>query len=145
MRYLKMCLLMIAALGVQLSALAAEIPVKMYKNPNCGCCDAWAKDLAANGFKVETINTPNLVSIKKQYGVPESLEGCHTAIVGGYVVEGLVPANLVKRLLNEHPAIKGIALPGMPAGAPGMPGSRKGPLTVYELQPGPAPTVFANF
>lgn len=126
MRYLKMCLLMIAALGVQLSALAAEIPVKMYKNPNCGCCDAWAKDLAANGFKVETINTPNLVSIKKQYGVPESLEGCHTAIVGGYVVEGLVPANLVKRLLNEHPAIKGIALPACRPARRGCRGPVKG-------------------
>lgn len=144
MRFLKI-LLMSLALGLQLPALAAGIPVKLYKNPNCGCCDAWAKHMEANGFQVETINTTDLASISQKYSVPEALEGCHTAIVGGYVVEGLVPASYVQRLLKEHPAVKGVALPGMPVGAPGMPGTKAGPLNVYYLDGSVPPRVFASF
>ncbi|PMS19710.1 metal-binding protein [Trinickia dabaoshanensis] len=145
MRYPKLALLTALAIGVQLPAMAAGIPVTLYKNPSCGCCDAWAKDLAANGFTVKTVNTEDLASVAQRYGVPESLEGCHTAIVGGYVVEGLVPARYVKSLLAQHPATKGIALPGMPTGAPGMPGARSGPLKIYYLESGSAPRVFATF
>ncbi|MBS2132245.1 DUF411 domain-containing protein (plasmid) [Burkholderia thailandensis] len=145
MRYPKMILLATLALGIQVPALAEGIPVTLYKNPNCGCCDAWAKDLQANGFEVKTVNTENLASVNERYGVPENLEGCHTAIVGGYVVEGLVPAKYVKNLLKQHPATKGIALPGMPTGVPGMPGARSGPLKIYYLESGAAPRVFATF
>ncbi|TAM53917.1 MAG: DUF411 domain-containing protein [Paraburkholderia sp.] len=145
MRYPKLALLTALAIGIPMSAMAAGIPVTLYKNPNCGCCDAWASDLAANGFTVKTVNTEDLASVAQRYGVPENLEGCHTAIVGGYVVEGLVPAKYVKNLLQQRPAIKGIALPGMPTGAPGMPGERSGPLKIYYLESAPAPRVFATF
>lgn len=133
------------ALGLPLSAFAAGIPVKMYKNPDCGCCDRWAAYMEANGFTVETINTPDLAAIKAKYHVPTDLAGCHTALVGSYVVEGLVPAKYVKQMLSEHIAAQGLSLPGMPVGAPGMPGTSTGPLNVYVLDASPAPKVFATF
>jgi hypothetical protein len=144
MRYTKtlMAALMLAA---QLPAMAADIPVKLYKNPSCYCCDLWAKHLEENGFKVEIINTTDMASIKQANGVPEKLEGCHTALVEGYVVEGLVPAEFVKRMLKEHRPIKGISLPGMPVGAPGMPGTHAQTLNVYTLESTKAPTVYASF
>ncbi|TAL79732.1 MAG: DUF411 domain-containing protein [Burkholderiaceae bacterium] len=133
------------ALSFPLSALAAGIPVKMYKNPNCGCCDRWAQYLEANGFTVETINTPDLASVKEKHHIPTSLEGCHTALIEGYVVEGLVPAKYIKQMLSEHLAVQGLSLPGMPVGAPGMPGEEAGPLNVYTLGSGTTPKVFASF
>lgn len=141
------------ALGVaalQLPALAAAVPVKLYKNPYCGCCDLYAKHLEQNGFKVELINTTAMADIKQKYGIPERLEGCHTALIGDYVVEGLVPAKFVQQLLRERPAIKGIALPGMPVGAPGMDGAKSKPLDVYVLERGAAvagasPKVYGTF
>jgi hypothetical protein len=144
MRYVKI-LLTALALAAQLSAMAADIPVKLYKNPNCYCCDLYARYLEDNGFKVEVINTTDMASIKQKYGVPEKLEGCHTALVGGYVVEGLVPAQFVQKMLKEHLPIRGVSLPGMPVGAPGMPGAKPSPLTVYTLDSGSPPKVFANF
>lgn len=144
MRCLKI-LLIALTLGLQLPAMAAGTPVKLYKNPNCGCCDVYAQHLEANGFKVELINTTDMASIKQKYAVPEKLEGCHTAIIEGYVVEGLVPAEHVKRLLKERSPAKGIALPGMPVGAPGMPGDKRGPLHIYYLGSGATPKVFASF
>ncbi|MGB3424253.1 MAG: DUF411 domain-containing protein [Castellaniella sp.] len=133
------------ALGVPISVFAAGIPVKMYKNPNCGCCDRWAAHMEANGFTVETINTPDLASIKAQHHVPTNLAGCHTALIEGHVVEGLVPAKYVKQMLAEHIAGQGLSLPGMPVGAPGMPGTQAGPLTVYTLGPGAASEAYASF
>lgn len=145
MHYTKILPLMALTLGLQLPALAAGIPVKLYKNPNCGCCDVWAQHMEANGFKVETINTTDLPSIQQKYGVPERLAGCHTAIVEGYVIEGLVPAEFVKRLLKERSPVKGVALPGMPVGAPGMPGAKRTPLNVYYLGTGATPKIFGTF
>ena len=133
------------ALSFPLSALAAGIPVKMYKNPNCRCCDRWAQYLEANGFTVQKINTNDLASIKAKYHIPANLAGCHTALIEGYVVEGLVPAKYIKRMLSEHLTVQGLSLPGMPVGAPGMPGKKAGPLDVYTLGPGSTPKVFASF
>ena len=138
-------LLTALALAMQLPALAAAIPVKLYKNPSCYCCDIYAKHLEENGFKVELVNTTDMASIKHKYAIPEKLEGCHTAIVEGYLVEGLVPAQFVQRMLKEHGPIKGLALPGMPVGAPGMPGAKSKPLDVYALDGSTAPKVFASF
>lgn len=132
-------------LALSLPALAADIPVTLYRNPNCGCCDLWAKHLEADGFKVTRVDTFDMASVQGRYGVPERLAGCHTATVGGYVVEGLVPASLIKRLLSEHRPVKGIALPGMPIGAPGMPGDKRGPLDVYYLGNQTTPAVFTTF
>ena len=144
MRYVKI-LLTALVLSAQLPAIAADIAVKLYKNPNCYCCDLYAKYLEENGFKVELINTTDMASIKQKYGVPEKLEGCHTAIVEGYVVEGLVPAQFVQKMLKDHSPIRGVALPGMPVGAPGMPGSKPSPLNVYTLDSNSPPKVFGSF
>jgi hypothetical protein len=137
----------VLALSLQLPVMAADIPVKLFKNPSCFCCDLYARYLERNGFKVELINTTDMASVKQKYGVPAQLEGCHTAIVQGYIVEGLVPAQFVQRLLKERPEIKGLSLPGMPVGAPGMEGAKSHPLNVYAIEAAPAatPPVFGTF
>jgi len=101
---------------------AADQVVTMYKDPNCGCCSKWTEHMRANGFTVNEINSPDMATIKRQAGVPSSLGSCHTAKVGGYVIEGHVPAADVKRLLTEKPKVAGISAPGMPLGSPGMEG-----------------------
>jgi hypothetical protein len=105
----------------------------MYRVPFCGCCDGHAEHLRAHGYRVAVVETRNMTAIKKKFGVPQEFEGCHTVEVGGYVVEGHVPANVVDRLLRERPAIRGISLPGMPEGSPGMTGEKKEPFVIYEL------------
>ncbi len=132
-------------LSVQLSANAADIAVKLYRNPTCGCCEVYARYLRSNGFSVEIIDTTDLTSIKQKYAVPSHLEGCHTAIIGNHVFEGLIPADQIKRVLNEQLKIKGLSVPGMPVGAPGMPGDKRGPIYVYSLEPASPPKVFATF
>ncbi len=107
------------------SNAGAAIPIKVYKDPNCGCCKEWVKHLEANGFKVETMDMPDLSLLKQKYAVKPEIQACHTAVVGGYVVEGHVPADLIKKMLNEKPAIAGLAVPGMPQGSPGMEGANK--------------------
>ena len=105
----------------------------MYKQPFCGCCDGHADHLRANGYKVTVVQADNLTSIKKKYGVPQQFEGCHTTVVGGYVVEGHVPVTIVRKLLKERPPIRGISLPGMPDGSPGMTGQKTEPFIIYEF------------
>lgn len=144
MRTLKILLTTIA-LAAQLPAMASNVPVKLYKNPNCYCCDLYAKHLEENGFAVEIVNTTDMASINQKFGIPENLEGCHTATVEGYLIEGLVPAQYVKQLLKEHRPIKGLSVPGMPMGAPGMPGAKMKPLDVYLLGASAPPKVYATF
>ena len=117
------------------TAAHAEAPIKaeLYKNPQCGCCDEYAKILEQNGFEVSIKNTEDLMDVKKQAGVPETLAACHTMFVDGYVVEGLVPVDMVERLLKERPNIRGISLPGMPMGAPGMGGAKMEPFKVFTI------------
>lgn len=109
----------------------------LYKNSQCGCCESYADYLRENGFEVTVEPTHDLPLMKRQYGVPGELEGCHTTLVDGYVVEGHVPVNPLLRLLTERPDIKGISLPGMPAGSPGMSGEKTAPFTIYEIGNGP--------
>lgn len=108
--------------GVALTARQAAPSVVVYKTPTCGCCTKWVEHLEANGFRVMAQNRDDLTPIRRQHGIPPRLTSCHTALVGSYVVEGHVPAADVKRLLADKPAIKGIAVPGMPIGSPGMEG-----------------------
>jgi hypothetical protein len=108
----------------------------LYKQPSCGCCEGHADYLRAHGYKVTVVETENMSVIKKKYGVPQELEGCHTIVIGGYVVEGHVPASIIGKLLKERPAVRGISLPGMPDGSPGMSGTKKEPFVVYELSAG---------
>lgn len=100
----------------------ASLPVvTVYKTPTCGCCTAWVEHMEAAGFRLDVRDTLDLAPVKLENGVPNGLGSCHTARVGDYVVEGHVPAEDVKRLLAEKPAgVRGIAVPGMPIGSPGM-------------------------
>lgn len=144
MRYWKLLILAVAA-TFQMTALAAGVPAKLYRNPSCLCCDAYAQYLRNNGYDVELIDTTNATSVHQKYAVPERLEGCHTAIIGGYVFEGLVPAEYIKRVIDERRPIKGLSVPGMPVGAPGMPGAKQAPINVYYLDAMSSPRVFATF
>ncbi len=94
--------------------------VEVFKNPSCGCCGAWVDHLKAAGFPVKVNEVPDTAVARKQQGMPEKFGSCHTARVGGYVLEGHVPAQDVKRLLATRPQALGLAVPGMPAGSPGM-------------------------
>nr|WP_246262285.1 DUF411 domain-containing protein [Aromatoleum evansii] len=104
------------------SAFAAPEEVTVYKDPNCGCCGKWADHMRSHGFKVKEIATPRMGEIKREAGLPVALTSCHTATVGGYFIEGHVPAADVKRLLATKPQVTGVAAPGMPQGSPGMEG-----------------------
>lgn len=110
---------LLAATSVDAQKSARSI-VEVYKTPTCGCCSKWVDHLKANGFAVRTTDLDDLDAIKKKHGVPVDLGSCHTAVVGGYVIEGHVPATDVRRLLKQRPRIAGIAVPSMPAGSPGM-------------------------
>jgi hypothetical protein len=103
------------------SAAAAAPPITIYKSPTCGCCAKWVEHLKAAGFTPTVHDTDDMDAVKRKQGVPKALESCHTALAGGYIIEGHVPAADVLRLLRERPAgIRGLAAPGMPAGSPGM-------------------------
>ena len=124
------------AVLVSAPAVAAPIPAVLYKNPQCTCCEAYARYLDQNGFAVKVIPTDQLDLVTRMAGVPVSLEGCHTMKLGGYVIEGHVPAPMIKQLLAQHPPITGIGIPGMPSGVPGMPamvGMPTTQITVYEI------------
>lgn len=120
-------------------------PLTLYKNPQCSCCEQYAKYLRRNGFEVKVVAMHDLSLIKKQHGVSEELEGCHTTLVDEYVVEGHVPIRILDKLLTERPSIRGISLPGMPQGSPGMIGQKAEPFTIYEIGSGDGnPRVYAT-
>jgi len=96
--------------------------IKVFKDPSCGCCGAWVEHMRQAGFAVTVEETSDLGSVKLNLGVPDDLASCHTAILENYVIEGHVPADAVRRLLAERPKARGLAVPGMPAGSPGMEG-----------------------
>lgn len=102
------------------AATAADTLIDVYKSPTCGCCGNWSDHLRGSGFKVTVNNIPNIDAFRAKAGVPMALAACHTALVDGYVVEGHVPAADIRRLLTERPKALGLAVPGMPMGAPGM-------------------------
>lgn len=109
-------------------ALSALPPVTVYKNPSCGCCGDWVKHMQANGFRVVTHEVGDVTPIRKKYGVPDALASCHTAVVGEYAIEGHVPAQDIKRLLREKSKVRGLSVPGMVVGSPGM---EQGPPQPY--------------
>jgi hypothetical protein len=122
-RSLRTATVLTGILVASLSTAAAQpptYPVTVYKSPTCGCCSKWNDHLRANGFIVTSKDLPDVNPLKDQHGVPAQTRSCHTALVGGYVVEGHVPADVIKKLLRERPPVLGIAAPGMPAGSPGM-------------------------
>ena len=119
---------------LSLRTSASEGNLTLIKDPNCGCCEGHASYLEDNGFSVQIQEAADLNAVRKQYGVPEALAGCHTILAGAYVIEGHVPADAIKKLLAERPAIRGISLPGMPVGSPGMGGEKNEPFIIYVLQ-----------
>lgn len=112
--------------GPELACAAPGTRMVVYKSPTCGCCKNWVEHVQSNGFDTEVHDVENVATIKQQHRLPADLASCHTALVGGYVIEGHVPADVIQKLLTDKPAIAGLAVPGMPVGAPGMEmGSRK--------------------
>ncbi len=124
-------------------ARAAEITV--YKSPWCGCCEQWIGHMRSEGHAVTTRNMEDLDAIKKMAGVPEDLQSCHTAFVAGYVLEGHVPAADLARLLAERPKARGLAVPGMVGGSPGMDSAAAEPYDVMLFQPDGGARVFSRY
>jgi hypothetical protein len=114
-----------ASLTVAQQAANAADTIVVYKTPTCGCCNDWVDHVADHGFTVVTHDLDDLTLIKQQLGVPAGRISCHTAVVRGYTVEGHVPADLIQRMLAERPRFRGLTVPGMPVGSPGMEGPYK--------------------
>lgn len=106
--------------AVACSSASAETHMVVYKTSTCGCCGKWVEHLEANGFQVEVNEVADIVEQGRALGVPDELRSCHTGTIGGYAIEGHVPAADIKRLLDERPEAKGLTVPGMPTGSPGM-------------------------
>jgi hypothetical protein len=110
--------------------------VTLYKDPQCGCCEGYADYLRGHGFAVTIVPTHDLPLLDEKYGIATDLQPCHISLIGGYVVGGHVPIEVVDRLLAEKPAITGITLAGMPLGSPGMGGEKTAPFKIYEIATG---------
>ena len=124
----------------------AQSPQKIdvFKSPTCGCCEKWVTHVRASGFAPTVTNLDDMTPVKSTHHVPSALHSCHTAIVGGYVIEGHVPAADMKRLLEERPAIAGLAVPGMVSGSPGMESPNPRPYDVVAFDKQGQTRVFAT-
>jgi hypothetical protein len=107
--------------------------VALYKDPQCSCCEGYADYLRSNGFEVSIVPTHDLPLLDEKYGIATDLSPCHISLVGGYVVGGHVPIEIVNRLIADKPPITGVTLPGMPLGSPGMNGKKTEAFTIYEI------------
>lgn len=116
-------------------AIDTTMPV-MYASPTCGCCQNYAPYLQDNGYDVDVNLDEDLAEVKSRAGIPAEAEGCHTTTLDGYVIEGHVPVEAIDKLLRERPAVDAIALPGMPAGSPGMSGTKEGPFEILSITDG---------
>ncbi len=114
--------------------LNAQGSVTLFKSMSCGCCGAYADWLQRKGVEMNVVNSADMESVRNNYGIPVSMRSCHTTIYGDYFVEGHIPIEAVKKLLREKPDIKGIAMPGMPSGSPGMPGAKQELFIIYAVQ-----------
>lgn len=126
------------------SPAAPAVIVEVYKSPTCTCCHAWEAYLRDLGYEVRSIPVDDVAAVKLEHGIPEDAWSCHTALIDGYAVEGHVPAEAIEDLLEDRPAIDGIALAGMPAGSPGMPGVQEDPFEVLAIDDGVA-TAFGSY
>jgi hypothetical protein len=126
-------------------ALAARDVIEVYKSPTCGCCNKWIEHLRANSFEVLAHDVPDTSELRAKLGVPQALGSCHTARVGGYSIEGHVPAKDIQRLLRERPRAAGLAVPAMPRGSPGMESDMKDPYDVLLFQPNGRYAVYQRY
>ena len=137
-----------ASIGVlqALGAKAATYPaIKAYRNPGCGCCEKWAGQLKQAGFAITMEDDPELEKRRVAAGVPADIAGCHTALMGDYIIEGHVPVDDIKRLLAEKPIARGLAVPGMPAESPGMEnGGKPDAFTVFLFKTDGTKTTYAQ-
>ena len=124
-----------SAVKLMSAPAAARGDVTLYKNPQCSCCEEYAGYLRGNGFAVKVVPSNDLTLMGEKYGIADSDQPCHISLIGGYVVGGHIPIEVVNRLSAEKPPITGINLPGMPTGTPGMPGAKM-KLTIYEIAKG---------
>jgi len=125
--------------------LRAAIPVSVYKTPTCGCCGQWVAHMKANGFDLQVQDVPDTAPYRAKYGVPNAMASCHTAVIGGYAIEGHVPADEIKRLLKEKPKAGGLAVPGMVAGSPGMETGQVQPYSVILFTADGKSSIYANY
>ncbi len=138
---------MAALLVLGIVTAQQPVAIEVYKTPTCGCCGKWVEHLRQQGFAPKVTDLEDVETIKVKHGVPDGSRSCHTAIVQGYVVEGHVPAKEVHRLLKERPTVVGIAVPGMPAGSPGMevPNGRVDSFDVISFDKQGKTRVFASY
>jgi hypothetical protein len=131
-------LIAITLVGVMMgtNSIASDKEVALYKTPNCGCCDGYADYLRENGFNVKVNPTDKLGVMSREAGMPGNFQGCHLSFIDGYFVSGHVPISAINKLLSERPAVKGITLPSMPLGSPGMSGVKSEPFTTYSIGEG---------
>ena len=120
----------------------AEAQINVFKSRTCSCCSKWVEHLRAHGFTVNVKEVDSTAPYQRQYAVPQKLQSCHTAVVDGYVIEGHVPATDIQRLLKTRPNAKGLSVPGMPMGSPGMEGARSEPYSVLLFDANGGTTVF---
>lgn len=135
-----------AAAGIAPAIVAQTKPaITVYKDPSCGCCAKWVDHMRANGFAASVTETTDMAAVKTRYKVGANLQSCHTTVAGGYVIEGHVPAADVRRLLAEKPKnIAGLAIPGMPASAPGMDNAPFVPYDVLAFDAAGKTSVYAK-
>ena len=136
----------VAARNASLNKNSVLPKMTVYKSPTCGCCTSWVEHMQKSGFNVSVVETDDLNSIKNKLGVPTELASCHTAKVGNYFVEGHVPADDVKRLIQENSNARGIGVPGMPLGSPGMevPSGDVQPYTVTQVSKDGSLSIFSS-
>ena len=131
-------------LSLNVAAQAARPVIDVYKSASCGCCEGWAEHLRKSGLEVNTHDIGDVPGERQRLGMPEKYASCHTAKVGGYVIEGHVPAADIKRLLAEKPRAVGLAVPSMPPGSPGMEYPHPVAYDTLLVQPGGGASVFAR-
>ncbi len=142
----------VAALGlttgaapVSTAAAPKKPTITAYKDASCGCCKSWVEHLIKHGYRVDAKDTPDMAEVKRALGVPDALKACHTGVVGGYLIEGHVPAAEIARLLKEKPKVAGLAVPGMPMGSPGMEGPRTQHYQVLSFDKTGKTKIFASY
>ncbi|MCK9285474.1 MAG: DUF411 domain-containing protein [Rhodocyclaceae bacterium] len=136
-------LLLISLLGAS-AAMAQATVVEVFKSPYCGCCGKWVEHLRQNGFEVKAHDVEDVPAVRQKLGMPDRLGSCHTAKIGGYVVEGHVPAADIQRLLKEKPKALGLSVPSMPPGSPGMESSKPMPYQTLLVQSDGSTRVFVQ-
>ena len=146
MKRLAILMSVIGVLGLAAPTLAEELPaMTVWKSPWCGCCGKWVDHMTAAGFEVQVEEVEDLGAVKRMAAVPDHLQSCHTARVGGYTVEGHVPASDIVRLLTERPDALGLVVPGMPSGSPGMENGEHDPYDVLMLRRDGETEVFSSY